>query len=126
VLRLFSSFARGWPAVGLLLMRLVAAIALIDQAVITLQGGTHTKPILLDVLSLGLALLLLAGLWTPIAGVIATVVEVWSAFAEPGAIWTHILLGTLGAALALLGPGAWSVDAHFFGWKRIDLRGRKR
>lgn len=126
MLRLFSSFARGWPAVGLLLMRLVAAIALIDQAVITLQGGTHTKPILLDVLSLGLALLLLAGLWTPIAGVIATVVEVWSAFAEPGAIWTHILLGTLGAALALLGPGAWSVDAHFFGWKRIDLRGRKR
>ena len=105
-------------------MRLVAAIALIDQAVITLQGGTHTKPILLDVLSLGLALLLLAGLWTPIAGVIATVVEVWSAFAEPGAIWTHILLGTLGAALALLGPGAWSVDAHFFGWKRIDLRDR--
>jgi hypothetical protein len=125
VLRLFSSFARGWPGVGLLLMRLVAAIALIDRVVITLQGGTHTKPLLLDILSLCLALLLLAGLWTPIAGVIATVVEVWSAFAEPGDIWTHILLGTLGAALALLGPGAWSVDAHFFGWKRIDLRDRK-
>ena len=75
MLRLFSSFARGWPGFGLLLMRLVAAIALIDQVALTLQGGTHTKPILLAILSLGLALLLLAGLWTPIAGVIATVVE---------------------------------------------------
>jgi putative oxidoreductase len=34
-------------------------------------------------------------------------------------------LGALGAALALLGPGAWSVDARLFGWKRLDIRSRK-
>ena len=33
----------------------------------------------------------------------------------------YVLVATLGAALALLGTGAWSVDARLFGWKRIDL-----
>jgi hypothetical protein len=32
------------------------------------------------------------------------------------------LLAGLGAALALLGPGAWSVDARLYGWKRIEIR----
>ena len=32
------------------------------------------------------------------------------------------MLGTLGVALALLGPGGWSVDARLFGWKRIGDR----
>ena len=51
------------------------------------------------------AILLLAGLWTPIAGVLAPTVELWAAFSEPGDHWVQILLGTLGAGLALLGPG---------------------
>jgi uncharacterized membrane protein YphA (DoxX/SURF4 family) len=38
---------------------------------------------------------------------------------------THILLATLGTAVALLGPGAWSVDARLFGWKRINIPNRK-
>ena len=32
---------------------------------------------------------------------------------------TGYFLGALGAALALVGPGAWSVNAYLFGWKRI-------
>jgi uncharacterized membrane protein YphA (DoxX/SURF4 family) len=35
--------------------------------------------------------------------------------------WMHIRLGTLGVALAMLGPGAWSVDARRFGRKRIQI-----
>ena len=125
MLRLFSSFARGWPGVGLLLLRLVAAIALIDQVIIRLENLPPTTQLFLNILTLGVALLLLAGLWTPIAGIAATLVEIWSAFSHPGDIRAYILLGTLGVALALLGPGAWSIDARLFGWKRIDIRDRK-
>ena len=49
----------------------------------------------------------------------------WCAFEQPRDSLTHILLVTLGAALVLVGPGAWSVDARLFGWKRINIRNRK-
>jgi len=79
----------------------------------------------LSVLTIGAGLLLIAGLWTPIVGTLVAVIEVWKIFLIPGNLWIYILLGTLGAALALLGPGGWSVDARLFGWKRIDIRDRK-
>jgi putative oxidoreductase len=78
----------------------------------------HALPLLLTA---GAAALLLAGLWTPIAGVLLALTEMFLAFShspDPGA---HALLGTLGAALAMLGPGAWSVDARLFGRKRIQI-----
>jgi uncharacterized membrane protein YphA (DoxX/SURF4 family) len=59
-------------------------------------------------------------------GVLAAVIEVWLAFSQPGDALTHILLVTLGIALAMVGPGAWSVDARLFGWKRIDIRNPKK
>jgi hypothetical protein len=70
-------------------------------------------------------MLLLAGLWTPISGALVAVFELWDTFSQPGDPWAKILLGALGVALALLGPGAWSIDARLFGWKRIDIRARK-
>jgi len=68
--------------------------------------------------------LLLAGLWTPMAGVIVVVVEIWFAFSGNGHLENSILLATLGAALAALGPGFQSIDARLFGRKRIDIRNR--
>jgi putative oxidoreductase len=58
-------------------------------------------------------------------GALVAVIAPWNAFSHPGNPWTCILLGTLGAALALLGPGAWSVGARLFGWKRIRIPDRQ-
>jgi putative oxidoreductase len=103
-------------------MRLVAGIALVLEGVMWLRSGTSIGAAILYVLGAGAGILLLAGLWTPIAGVLLAIIEIWCAFTHPHDPWSYILLATLGAALAMLGPGAWSVDARLFGWKRIDFR----
>jgi uncharacterized membrane protein YphA (DoxX/SURF4 family) len=102
----------------------VATAGLLEQSIARLQAGASIQPVALAILEISAALLLSLGLWTPIAGAIAALAEVWSVFLHPGDPWISIRLGTLGVALALLGPGAWSVDARLFGWKRIDIRDR--
>lgn len=87
---------------------------------------------ILSVLSAAAAALLLVGLWTPVAGVAMAAAELGFALshaAGPANLhaadpWMHILHGALGVALAMLGPGAWSVDARLFGRKRIQIQRR--
>ena len=77
------------------------------------------------VLLLGAGILLIAGLWTPIVGISIALIEIWKMLTLPGDKWVWLLLGTAGAALAMLGPGLWSIDARLFGWKRIEAPPRK-
>ena len=42
--------------------------------------------------------------------------------------WIHIFLAILAVSVAMLGPGAWSIDARLFGRKRFEIdrtRGRR-
>lgn len=117
--RLFSTFAHGAPGLGLLLLRLAVGIALASHAVMALRSGPLVGPTVLNALTGVVGILLLVGLWTPIAGTILAILASLSAFLHPADPWNCIFLGTLGAVLALVGPGAWSVDAYLFGWKRI-------
>ena len=86
--------------------------------------GRRLGPALFQAFSIGLGTLLLAGLWTPIAGALVTVDALWEVFSS-GHPSRWIMLAALAAALVLIGPGAWSVDARLFGWRRLDIRDRK-
>ena len=119
--RRFSTFSSGPPAVGLLLLRLFAGTTLIVHCV-RLRNGVSLQAITSHVIAAVGGLLLLAGLWTTVAGAIAAITELWIVFSNVYDPWVSVLLVGLGAALALLGPGAWSVDARLYGWKRIEIR----
>jgi len=118
--RLFSTFARGWPGVGLLLLRLVVGIALVWVAAEKLNGGPPLQVIAVCAVAIGLALLLVAGLWTPVAGTLVAALELCTIPCELGSLSTHIFMATMAAAVALVGPGFWSLDSRLYGWKRID------
>jgi hypothetical protein len=102
---------------------MAVAIALLDQALTRLRAGSLVAPG--GLATAGAAPFLIMGLWTPVVGAFVAVIELWNAFSQSGDPRTYILLASISAALALLGPGAWSIDAHIFGWKRIDIRDRQ-
>jgi putative oxidoreductase len=66
-----------------------------------------------------LGLFILAGLWTPVVGALVIPVEFWIVFAGKNDIWMSLMLIVFGGTLAMIGPGAWSIDARLFGRKYI-------
>lgn len=106
-------------------MRLVAGSSLIAHGLMRLWGGQPAQLFIPEALGVVAGILLLGGLWTPIAGSLVAALGAWQSVTQPGDPWANIFLGTIGIGLALLGPGEWSMDARLFGWKRIDVRRMK-
>lgn len=115
--RLFSTFAHGWPGTGLFVQRVVIAATLVHQA-ITHLGQPAPAP---QITAAGAGLLLLVGLWTPVAGVIVALSELAIGLAHQCDPWVCVFLATLGLTLSLIGPGAWSIDARLFGRKQVRM-----
>jgi uncharacterized membrane protein YphA (DoxX/SURF4 family) len=70
--------------------------------------------------------LLIAGLWTPLAGAVVAVIAVGEILAAGAPAVGRLLAATIAGALTMLGPGRLSIDARLFGWKRIDVPMHKK
>ena len=119
--RLFSAFPNDWPGRGLLLQRVVTATFLFCSAFGHLREASQFGLIFPHLIGAGVGILLLLGLWTPICGTLIGVIEVWVALFSAGCAGIPIMLATSGAALAMIGPGAWSIDARLFGRKHFEI-----
>jgi uncharacterized membrane protein YphA (DoxX/SURF4 family) len=125
VRRLYSTFAGGCPGAGLLLLRLVVGSVFVVYGASRLWGDPPLQTTLTSASLTGFGLLLIAGLWTPLVGTAVAGIEIWRALTSGQEPLVYLISGTVGAALALCGPGRWSVDARLFGWKRIEAPPRR-
>ena len=103
--RLFSSFADGWPDVGLLLQRILTASLLIRFEIFELTGTSYSPFMITQIIGPLAGILLLIGLWTPVVGTLIALIELWAA-ANVSNPWIPIVLATLGGTVANDWPGS--------------------
>jgi len=121
--RSFSAFPDGWPGQGLLLLRVTVGLPLVYWGMTDLLAGHFLAiPELTGAVA---GVLLISGLFTPVAGAIIVLAEASAAFSPASAYhagpWIRIFLAALGASVAMIGPGAWSVDARRFGRRVFEI-----
>jgi hypothetical protein len=98
---------------------MLTAILLVRFVINELAGRSFSPSMIPQMIAACAGILLLVGLWTPVVGSLIGAVELWIAFADGSDPWIPIVLATLGITIALIGPGAWSIDARLFGRKHI-------
>jgi len=112
------------PGAGLLVLRLFLGGALILGAIGAVLHGSMMVAVA-NVLAAIAGVFLLIGLWTPIIGAIVAVTELCIVLLLPQDLRLHVLQAIFGVGLAMIGPGVWSVDAHLYGWRRVEIPARK-
>jgi uncharacterized membrane protein YphA (DoxX/SURF4 family) len=120
VQRLFSTFASGWPGGGLLAQRLLLGIAEVYCFFVCVTPTPVCGTVVQQSIAALAGILVLAGLWTPVAGILVAIMGAWTALLLPANAALPAVLAVLGASLAMIGPGAWSLDAWLFGRKHIE------
>jgi hypothetical protein len=106
-------------------MRVAVGSVLVLRAGFRLWAEPPLNIAITSAILLTAGILLTIGLWTPVVGTVIAVVEVWKMLTLPGDKWLWLLLAAASGALAMLGPGRWSIDARLFGWKRVVAPHRK-
>lgn len=128
--RLFSTFPSGRPGIGLLLLRIALGGIALLLGILELTGSTGRSPTVWTAASLLLAsgAGLIIGLMTPLASSLVAICVLGMVFSWiPAPPLTSIAAAFLiitALAMALLGPGAFSVDGHLFGRREIVIPSR--
>ena len=130
VQRSFSTFAPGWPGVGLLVLRFALGIPLLIEGAALLADWPGTRSLILVALisaAAGVALLLGYSVGRgAVMGAVAVIAvhftslhgECLNLFSSKIACFLAISIAT---ALVFLGPGAYSIDARRFGQREIVI-----
>jgi uncharacterized membrane protein YphA (DoxX/SURF4 family) len=128
----FPAFPAGRPGLGLLLLRAAAGLALAAQGAAGLADRSAVaRQWAAAAAAVATGALLVAGLLTPLAGGLAGAMTGadaagaalgWlpprvPALCEPATL----LVGVMAVALCLLGPGAFSLDARWFGRREVVI-----
>jgi putative oxidoreductase len=121
VQRLYSTFPTGKPGVGLLLLRLAAGCSLIVERIQMMLPMPPSPLWEINIALILIGICICLGLWTPIMAGLEAIGELLMTVTDPGHYESHLLLTILGISLAMLGPGAWSIDGLIFGRKRITV-----
>ena len=134
--RFFSQFPAGSVGLALFLLRLADGFGLASEGIhlFTPAGTTPetTSAVLLGLALVASAIMLILGLRTTVAGSAGAVCTAGSVLygmdrvnlsATDADAWFLLfaLVFVLSSALALTGPGGYSLDARLSGWRRIRL-----
>ena len=127
---LYTRFPNRAPGIGLLLLRAATGVTLIVHASFIVQ----TQDLRIITAAMGLlaflsGLALLAGFLTPIVSIVALIIIAgtelsWFPAFNGGVVaGNHLSLdvAVMSAAILMLGPGAFSVDARMFGRRKIII-----
>jgi hypothetical protein len=102
----------------LLILRLATAYSLASGGRLVVGFGNSAslaERCLVD----GLIVLVSIGFWTPVVAFTQTAIQINRFMLAYPADPSLLVTAAMGFSLALLGPGAWSLDARLFGRKRI-------
>jgi uncharacterized membrane protein YphA (DoxX/SURF4 family) len=125
--RLFSTFPSGKPGIGLLLLRVALGGIALLLGTLELTVSTGRSPVVWMAASILLAsgVGLIIGFMTPVASSLVGLCVLGILFtwipAPPLTSMVAILTVITALAIALLGPGAFSVDGHLFGRREIVI-----
>jgi uncharacterized membrane protein YphA (DoxX/SURF4 family) len=129
--RFFSTFPGSWPGAGLFLLRVVVGgiAALQGAAYLTFAETPAPAVVMAALLAIASAIAILLGFVTPLAAFTAILSSVFlsttvlppSAPAVAVSAITPMFLTADAVSLAMLGPGALSIDARLFGRREVII-----